>query len=91
MLKDIAEKYYIQGYNCAESLIRAGNEYYNLNLDENALKMTGAFGGGFHVGDVRLCCQIKAKHYSQEVHCLNTVKATAEILEQVLTEYEKSH
>ena len=49
MLKDIAEKYYIQGYNCAESLIRAGNEYYNLNLDENALKMTGAFGGGFHV------------------------------------------
>lgn len=52
MLKDIAEKYYIQGYNCAESLIRAGNEYYNLNLDENALKMTGAFGGGFHVGDV---------------------------------------
>jgi C_GCAxxG_C_C family probable redox protein len=96
--------------------------------------MTGAFGGGFHVGDVcgalsgsacvisskyietrahetthlkpimlnlvrafqnhfssRLCCQIKAKHYSQEVHCLNTVKATAEILEQVLTEYEKSH
>ena len=36
MLKDIAEKYYIQGYNCAESLIRAGNEYYNLNLDENA-------------------------------------------------------
>lgn len=132
MLKDIAEKYYIQGYNCAESLIRAGNEYYNLNLDENALKMTGAFGGGFHVGDVcgalsgsacvisskyietrahetthlkpimlnlvrafqshfssRLCCQIKAKHYSQEVHCLNTVKATAEILEQVLTEYEK--
>lgn len=134
MLKDIAEKYYIQGYNCAESLIRAGNEYYNLNLDENALKMTGAFGGGFHVGDVcgalsgsacvisskyietrahetthlkpimlnlvrafqshfssRLCCQIKAIHYSQEVHCLNTVKATAEILEQVLTEYEKSH
>lgn len=38
MLKDVAEKYYIQGYNCAESLIRAGNEYYNLNLDEKALK-----------------------------------------------------
>lgn len=134
MLKDIAEKYYIQGYNCAESLIRAGNDYYNLALDENALKMTGAFGGGLQVGDVcgalsgsacvisskyietkahdttdlkplmlnfvrafqthfasRLCCQIKAKFYSKEVHCLNTVKATAEILEQVLIEYEKSH
>lgn len=134
MLKDIAEKYYIQGYNCAESLIRAGNEYYNLNLDDKALKMTGAFGGGLQVGDIcgalsgsaciisskyietkahetadlkplmlnfvrafqshfssRLCCQIKAKFFSKEVHCLNTVKDTAEILEQVLTEYEKNH
>lgn len=134
MLKDIAEKYYIQGYNCAESLTRAGNEYYNLHLNDKALKMTGAFGGGLQVGDIcgalsgsacvisskyietkahetddlkplmlnfvrafqahfssRLCCQIKAKFFSKEVHCLNTVKATAEILEQVLTEYEKNH
>ena len=37
MLKDIAEKYYIQGYNCAESLIRAGNEYYNVLLENNVL------------------------------------------------------
>lgn len=134
MLKDIVKKYYTQGYNCAESLTRAGNEYYNLGLDNNALKMVGAFGGGFHVGDVcgalsgsaciisskyietkahdsadlkplmlnfvrafqshfssRLCSKIKAKFYSKEVNCLNTVQITAEILEQVLMEYESSH
>lgn len=68
MLKDIAEKYYIQGYNCAESLIRAGNEYYNLNLDENALKMTGAFGGGFHVGDV--CGALVVQHVLFQVNIL---------------------
>ena len=73
MLKDIAEKYYIQGYNCAESLIRAGNEYYSLNLDENALKMTGAFGGGFHVGDVcgalsGSACVISSKYIETRAH-----------------------
>lgn len=134
MLKDLAEKYYTQGYNCAESLVRAGNEYYHLGLDEKAFKMTGAFGGGLQVGDIcgalsgsacvisskyietkahdsedlkplmlnfvrafqthfssRVCSQIKAKFFSKEVHCLNTVTQTAEILEQVLTEYEATH
>lgn len=131
MLSDIAEKYYKQGFNCAESIIRAGNEYYNLNLNENTLRMTGGFGGGFQVGDIcgalsgsacvvsskyietkahecpdlkpvmlnlvrafqselssRLCSQIKAKYFSKEVHCLNTVKITADILENVLAEYD---
>ena len=32
MLKDLAAKYYQQGYNCAETIIRAGNKYYNLGL-----------------------------------------------------------
>ena len=52
MLKDLAAKYYQQGYNCAETIIRAGNKYYNLGLDENAFRITGAFGGGLQVGDV---------------------------------------
>lgn len=133
MLKDLVAKYYEQGYNCAESIIRAGNEYYNLNLDENAFRMTGAFGGGLQVGDIcgalsgsaciisskyvktkahdcpdlkplmlklvrafqtrfssRLCAQIKFKFYTKEVRCLNTVTMAAEVLEQVITEYEQS-
>lgn len=73
MLKDVAEKYYKQGYNCAESLIRAGNDYYNLNLDENALKVAGAFGGGFHVGDIcgalsGSACIISSKYIETKAH-----------------------
>ena len=31
MLKDFFEKYYYeQNYNCAETMIRAANEYYDL-------------------------------------------------------------
>ncbi|WP_304152804.1 C-GCAxxG-C-C family (seleno)protein [Megamonas hypermegale] len=132
MLKDLAAKYYQQGYNCAETIIRAGNEYYNLRLDENAFRITGAFGGGLQVGDVcgaltgsacvvsakyietkahdcpdlkplmlklvrafqtrfssRLCAQIKAKFHNKEVRCLNTVTLAAEVLEQVIAEYEQ--
>lgn len=132
MLKDLAAQYYKQGYNCAESITRAGNEYYNLGLDEKAFRMTGAFGGGLQVGDIcgalsgsacvisskyietkahecadlrpimlklvrafqtkfssRLCAQIKAKFYSKEVACLNTVTTAAEVLEETINEYEK--
>ena len=52
MLEQIAEKYYKQGYNCAESVLRAGNEYYQLGLDENAIHAFAGFGGGLHCGDV---------------------------------------
>ena len=30
MLSETAVKYYHMGYNCAESIIRAGNEVYGL-------------------------------------------------------------
>ncbi len=31
---------------CSESIFYASNEYYNLNLDENSLKISAAFCGG---------------------------------------------
>lgn len=47
MLKDIAAKYSLeQDYNCAESIIRAANEYYNLGLHERDMMMQAGFGGG---------------------------------------------
>ena len=39
MLEKVAEKYYLQGYNCAESLFLAGNEYYQLGLENKELKL----------------------------------------------------
>ena len=51
MLKDVCEKYYLgSNYNCAEAIIRAGNEYYNLGLHENEMKMMGGYGAGIQCG-----------------------------------------
>ena len=46
MLKEKALSYYDADYNCAESILRGGNDAYGLGLDENALKVIAGFGGG---------------------------------------------
>lgn len=51
MLKDYAEKYYGQNYNCAETIIRAANEYYNLGLHDHDMIMVASFGGGIQTGN----------------------------------------
>ncbi len=53
MLKDLAIPYYFdEGYNCAEGIVRAGNEYYNLGLDDHAMLMVAGFGGGVQTGNL---------------------------------------
>ena len=53
-LKDSVLKFYLeQDYNCAESLSRGANEYYQLGLNEDALLALGGFGGGCYSG--RMC------------------------------------
>ena len=52
MLKDIAAKYYFdQNYNCAETIIHAANEYYNLGLHEKDMIMQAGFGGGMQTAN----------------------------------------
>lgn len=47
MLREIAGKYYLEkGCNCSESLLYAANDYYNLGLNAESLKLLGGFGGG---------------------------------------------
>ena len=47
MLREIADKYYREGnYNCAETIIRAANEYYQLGLHDRDMIMMGGYGGG---------------------------------------------
>ena len=131
MLKEIAKKYYEMGYNCAESILRAGNEYYQLGLNDHDMIMVAAFGGGMQVGDVcgcitgaccilsskyveakahdtkdlrkltqrlviamqkslgsRLCSEIKVNFYSKEKGCLKTVLASADVIQQVFSEWD---
>ena len=73
MLAETAVKYYHMGYNCAESIIRAGNEVYGLDLHDRDMKMTAAFGGGFQIGDVcgALCgaaCVVSARYVETKAH-----------------------
>ena len=46
------KKYYLDmNYNCAETIIRAGNEYYDLGLHDRDMIAFGGFGGGIQTGN----------------------------------------
>lgn len=52
MLKDIIQKYYFEkNYNCAETVLRAANEYYGLELHDRDMIMVGAYGAGIQSGN----------------------------------------
>ena len=52
MLKDYIAKYYFeQNYNCAETILRAANEYYDLKLHDRDMIMVGAYGAGIQSGN----------------------------------------
>lgn len=52
MLKDCYSKYYFdQNYNCAETLLRAANEYYGLHLHDRDMILVGAYGAGIQCGN----------------------------------------
>lgn len=52
MLKDVYQKYYFeQNYNCAETLLRAANDYYDLKLHDRDMIMVGAYGAGIQCGN----------------------------------------
>ena len=52
MLKDLYEKYYYDmNYNCAETLIRAANDYYDLGLHDRDMIAFGGFGAGIQTGN----------------------------------------
>lgn len=54
MLKETVKKYYDKSFNlnCAETIIYAANEEYNLNLGADALKMMASFGGGMGIESI---------------------------------------
>ena len=52
MLKDVYQKYYFeQNYNCADTLLRAANDYYDLKLHDRDMIMVGAYGAGIQCGN----------------------------------------
>ena len=41
-----------EDFNCAEKILHAANQVYNLGLDSEALKLASGFGGGMAIEDV---------------------------------------
>lgn len=54
MLMETVLKYYDKKYdlNCAECMLVAANEEYDLNIPKVAMKSMAAFGGGMGIGSV---------------------------------------
>lgn len=46
-LEDIAKRYYkTEGYNCAETLLHAANEYYDLGLHDHDMRTMAGLAAG---------------------------------------------
>ena len=52
MLKEQAARWYLNGYNCAECIIHAANEQWQLGMSEADMRMVSGFGCGMQCGDV---------------------------------------
>jgi|LSQX01.1.fsa_nt_gb C_GCAxxG_C_C family probable redox protein len=99
MLKDEVVKYIKDWpdtitYVCSEATLRAANDYYNLGLNDDALKLAASFGGGMYSEDT--CgvviggCMAIAKRYSADEppHVNEKVKRTTKAwLEAVKNKY----
>ncbi len=92
MLRDYAKKYYFEeGYNCAEGLIHAGNDYYHLGLDEHAMRMVAGYGGGVQTGN--LCgsvlgavCLLSYRYVETKAHDSEDIKPAVNLLFERLKE-----
>lgn len=80
MLKERAEKYYNENYNCAETILHAANDEYNLGLDDETIRLTAGFGGGMGCGQAcgALCggiCAISAALVEDRAHTTPGLRA----------------
>lgn len=86
MLKDLYEKYYYDmNYNCAETLIRAGNEYYELGLHDKDMISFGGFGAGIQTGNtcgaiLSAVAILSMKYVEKNAHESKDIKPATEAL-----------
>ena len=78
-LKKIAETYYLDGYNCAESLVKAGNDYYQLGLHDHDMILAAALGAGMQIGEIcgalaGAACVLSGKYVKVRAHESDTIK-----------------
>ncbi len=94
MLKDIYSKYYYdQNYNCAETMIRAANEYYDLKLHDRDMIMVGGYGAGIQTGNtcgaiLSAVSVLSMKYVEQKAHESKDIKPiTTELIRRFNIKY----
>lgn len=50
MKKTIYDYYITEDFNCAEATLRAADDYFNLNMTDEDMKLVSGFGGGMGCG-----------------------------------------
>ena len=94
MLKDCYEKYYFeQNYNCAETLIRAANDYYDLKLHDRDMIMLGAYGAGIQTGNtcgaiLAAASVLSMKYIEQKAHESRDIKP---VTTDLIREFNKKY
>lgn len=97
MLKDLLPKYYFEGnYNCAETIIRAANEYYNLGLHDKDMIMMGVFGAGIQTGNtcgavLATASVLSIKYVEAKAHESSDIKPVTQLLMRKFKEKYGSH
>lgn len=97
MLKDHLHKHYFDGnYNCAESVLRAGNDYYELGLSDHDMILVGAYGAGIQSGNtcgavLGAAAILSMKYIEAKAHESEDIKpVTNAMLEKVLAKYNST-
>lgn len=82
-LKDYVRNYYFQqNYNCAEAIIHAANDYYQLGLHEKDMIMVAGFGAGLQTGNtcgaiISSICVLSLLFVKRNAHEGNTITITS--------------
>ena len=94
MLKDIYQKYYYdQNYNCAETILRAANEYYGLDLHDRDMIMIGACGAGIQCGNtcgtiIACAAVLSMKYIEKKAHESDDIRPVTTML---IREFNKKY
>ncbi|MBS5645718.1 MAG: C-GCAxxG-C-C family protein [Clostridiales bacterium] len=87
-IEELTAQYYLEkDCNCAETVLHAANDAFQLGLDDNAMKMIGGFGGGCGCG--HLCGAVAGAigaigkmRIAQQAHGSDVGKVCAEYMQK---------
>lgn len=82
-MNNLVRKYYLeQGFNCAETMLLAANDEFNLNLDESHIRIMSGFGGG-------VCKEILCGAVTGGVAVLSIIFKDKDLLKKLVIEFQE--